>query len=156
MTSEHNLSPYTLDTAVNEQNDDFITAQLVAFNEAHTTALPVEVRDPQPLHLYARDAAGAIRAGLVGRTHAIPHWLEVSVIWVDEQARGQGIGSWLMREAEREAMDRGCHYARLATSDFQAPGFYEKLGYALYGRLDNCPPGETAFYFWKTLDESQG
>jgi ribosomal protein S18 acetylase RimI-like enzyme len=41
--------------------------------------------------------------------------------------------------------------ARLATSNFQAPGFYERLGYSLYGKLENCPPGETAYYYWKEL-----
>jgi GNAT superfamily N-acetyltransferase len=57
-----------------------------------------------------------------------------------------------MERAEREALRRGCHYARLATGNFQAPVFYQKLGYTLYGTLENCPPGETVFYFWKKLD----
>lgn len=29
----------------------------------------------------------------------------------------------------------------------------QKLGYILYGTLENCPPGETAFYLWKNLDQ---
>jgi ribosomal protein S18 acetylase RimI-like enzyme len=47
--------------------------------------------------------------------------------------------------------DNGCRYARLATGNYQAPAFYQKLGYTLYGTLEHCPPGETAFYFWKLL-----
>lgn len=35
------------------------------------------------------------------------------------------------------------------------PGFYERLGYSLYGKLEKCPPGETVYYYWKELaDES--
>lgn len=46
-----------------------------------------------------------------------------------------------------------CRYARLATSDYQAPAFYRKLGYQLYGQLENCPAGETVYYFYKELLE---
>ncbi len=60
-----------------------------------------------------------------------------------------------MRAAEMEAVARGCQYARLATSDYQAPGFYAKLGYAQNGMLENCPPGETVYYFWKRLRSEQ-
>ena len=73
------------------------------------------------------------------------------MIWVDETLRRQGFGRQLLERAEKEARMRDCRYARLATSDYQAPGFYQKLGYTLYGQLENCPPGETAYYFWKDL-----
>lgn len=56
-----------------------------------------------------------------------------------------------MLHAEQEALRRGCHYARLATSDYQAPEFYPKLGFILYGQLAYCPPGESVTYFWKPL-----
>ncbi len=56
-----------------------------------------------------------------------------------------------MKRAEEEARRRGCLYARLATSTFQAPGFYEKLGYVLYGRLEDCPPSDTSLYYRKDL-----
>lgn len=154
MTQEYPLDKYIFDHQVNEQREDFVTEQLVSFNLAHTTAQPVEPHEPLPLHLYALDATGAIRGGLVGRTHAIPQWLEISIIWVDEQVRRQGLGQKLMEEAEREAYERGCRYARLATSNFQAPSFYERLGYSLYGKLENCPPGETVYYYWKEFSDS--
>lgn len=73
---------------------------------------------------------------------------------VDEQVRRQSLGRRLMEEAEREALLRGCHYARHATGNYQAPGFYERLGYTLYGKLENCPPSETVYYYWKELPDS--
>ena len=56
-----------------------------------------------------------------------------------------------MERVEHEACQRGCRYARLASSDFQSPEFYQKLSYTLYRKLDTCPPGETVFYFQKEL-----
>jgi ribosomal protein S18 acetylase RimI-like enzyme len=77
--------------------------------------------------------------------------LEISVIWIEERLRQHGLGRRLMEQAEHVAVERGCQYARLATSNFQVSLFYQKLGYGLYGTLDNCPPGETVFYLWKKL-----
>ena len=151
MEREANQEHYTFDSTVNEEREDYITKGLVAFNLAHSKAYTDEQYSPQPLHLYVLNSAGTVLGGLVGRTHSIPFWLEVSIIWVDEQVRHQGLGRQLMGRAEHEARSRGCRYARLATSDYQAPEFYQGLGYKLYGKLENCPPGETVFYFWKEL-----
>ncbi|HEY7347073.1 MAG TPA: GNAT family N-acetyltransferase [Ktedonobacterales bacterium] len=142
---------YVFDQRVSEQREDYLTSQLVAFNQTHSTVLSIERHDLLPLHIYVLDRAGAVLGGVVGRTHAIPLWFEISVIWIEERLRHQGLGRELLRQAEQEAYQRGCRYARLATSNFQAPAFYEKMGYMLYGTLENCPPGETVFYFWKRL-----
>ncbi|SRR5579885_3001821 len=154
MPEEEQQDDYIFDQAVNEQREDWLTSQLVAFNLAHSTALPIEHVEPSLLQVYVLDRAGAVLGGVVGRTHAIPAWLEISMIWVDERLRQQGLGRRLMEQAEREAYQRGCRYARLATSNFQAPAFYQKLGYVLYGTLENCPPGETVFYYWKQLGQA--
>lgn len=128
-----------------------ITRRLVAYNRAHAAEQAPAPEAPRPLHVFAHTPENAVVGGLVGRTHAIPFWLEVSILWVDEPYRRQGIGQRLMEQAEREALRRGCRYARLATSDYQAPAWYPTLGYIAYGRLEDCPPGETATYFWKPL-----
>ena len=151
MEREENRDQYVFDSTVSEEREDYITNQLVAFNLAHSTAFSVGQHDPLPLHLYVLDSAEVVLGGLVGRTHSIPFWLEISIIWIDEHVRHQGLGRQLMERAEHEARERGCKYARLATSDFQAPTFYQKLGYTLYGTLENCPPGEAVFYLRKEL-----
>lgn len=151
MTREENQDQYVFEQTVSEQREDYLTNQLVAFNQTHSTALPIEHSDPLPLHLFVLDRTGTVLGGLVGRTHTIPLWFEISVIWIEERLRHQGLGRQLLRQAEQEAYQRGCHYARVATSNFQGPAFYQKQGYLLYGTLENCPPGETVFYFWKKL-----
>lgn len=75
----------------------------------------------------------------------------IDIIWVDEQYRGQGLGSILLGDVEREAMEKGCHLVQLDTFDFQAKGFYEKNGYSVFGILEDCPKGHIRYYLKKTL-----
>lgn len=153
--NEEFLNQYTFDQAISTEREEYLTNQLVAFNQSHSTAIPGKHVDPSPLQISLLDATGTVVGGLVGRTHMIPQWLEISIIWIDESLRKHGLGRRLMEEAEREARQRGCSYARLATSNFQAPDFYQKLGYILYGKLENCPPGENVFYLWKQLKQKK-
>ena len=55
------------------------------------------------------------------------------------------------KEVEEEAKAAGCYMAQLDTFDFQAPGFYEKQGYEIFGTLTNAPKGHTHYYMKKTL-----
>jgi ribosomal protein S18 acetylase RimI-like enzyme len=122
---------------VDSAREDYITGQLVEFNRASTTALVVPESTPLPLQITILDPDQNIVGGLIGRMHAIPQWLEVTVIWVDAAVRGQGLGQRLMAEAEHAAWQRRCRFARAITSNFQAPGFYSRLSYELYGGVRN-------------------
>jgi ribosomal protein S18 acetylase RimI-like enzyme len=140
-----------------EARNSYVMDQLRAFNQARSPAPGAEAPAPPPavpIEIYVLDSEQTVIGGLIGRTHSIPYWLEISVLWVHEASRGQGLGRQLVQQAEQEAAQRDCRYARLATSDFQAPGFYEKLGYVRYGVLENCPPGVTVHYFQKDLTRS--
>jgi ribosomal protein S18 acetylase RimI-like enzyme len=59
-----------------------------------------------------------------------------------------------MKKAEEIAANRGCLGIRLDTFSFQAPGFYEKLGYRIFGRLANHPKGHERIYYFKELPDS--
>lgn len=121
-----------------------IAAPLVRFNEAQ--AGPSGYR---PLVLALRDAAGAVQGGLWG--HTAFGWLFVQLLVVPEGQRRAGLGRRLMALAEAEALQRGCHGAWLDTHEFQARGFYEKLGYTAFGRLDDYPAGQARIFFRKRL-----
>lgn len=106
-------------------------------------------RDGRLLAVFARDASGAIRAGLSGYT-----WggcAEVKLLWVREAERHAGLGSALLREAEREARARGCTRVLLATHDFQAPAFYARHGYTVCGEMPDYPSGHSQIFLQKTL-----
>ena len=114
---------------------------LLAFIRAKTDQVPV------PLAVLVRDEAGAVMGGLTGRTTAA--WLYVELFWLPEALRGTGLGTRLMLAAEAEAVQRGCIGAHLDTYDYQAPGFYRKLGYEVFGSIEDHPPGHTRFWMRK-------
>jgi ribosomal protein S18 acetylase RimI-like enzyme len=59
-----------------------------------------------------------------------------------------------MELAEREAVARGCRHAFLDTMDYQAPDFYQKLGYQIAGKLDDWDShGHAQFLFTKQLSQ---
>ena len=73
---------------------------------------------------------------------------------MDEQARRQQLGRRLVTAMEAEATRRGCHSAYLDTFSYQARPFYEKLGYEVFGTLENYPPGHQRFYMRRCLVET--
>ena len=95
-----------------------------------------------------RDARGRTRAGLVASVWA--GWLYIDNLWVADGWRGRGLGARLMARAEREAVRRGCGSAWTDTFSFQAPGFYRKLGYKVFGTLD-VPRGQRRYFLRKRL-----
>jgi ribosomal protein S18 acetylase RimI-like enzyme len=42
-------------------------------------------------------------------------------------------------------------FTYLDTFDCQAPGFYEKLGFKVFGKLEDYPPGHQRFYLMKLI-----
>jgi GNAT superfamily N-acetyltransferase len=104
---------------------------------------------PEYLVVSVRDSEGKVVGGLVGATYF--GWLQVHSVWLREDLRGQGYGTSLMEAAEREATQRGCTRAFLETLSFQALPFYEKLGYSVFSRLPDFPPGGARYALTKTL-----
>jgi len=77
--------------------------------------------------------------------------LHIDLLFLPESLRGSGLGRQLIQQAEDEAIARGCHAAWLDTFSFQAPGFYQRLGYAVFGVIEDYPPGHSRFFLKKTL-----
>jgi ribosomal protein S18 acetylase RimI-like enzyme len=102
--------------------------------------------------LIGRDDDGMVIAAALGETGR--GWLHVSVVWVEERSRGRRLGTQLVNAMEAEAIRRGCHGAYLDTFSYQARPFYEKLGYEVFGTLENYPPGHQRFYMRKRLGEA--
>ena len=102
----------------------------------------------QPLTIQVRQD-GVIVGGLIGRTGR--GWLMVEYLALPMAEQGAGLGRQLMAMAEAEAVRRGCTGAFLNTIQFQAPGFYQKLGYREFGRLPGDPPDLDRIWFTKTL-----
>lgn len=123
---------------------DAIVGPLVAYNTRQTGS-----NDYRPLVLTLHDDSAQIVGGLWGRTAF--RWLFVELLYVPDMLRGHGIGADLMSRAENEAVRRGCHAAWLDTFEFQARGFYERLGYSCFGELHDYPPGFARYFMKKAL-----
>jgi len=96
------------------------------------------------------DAAGEIIAGINGHT-----WggcCEIAHLWVHERYRGQGLGRALVHAAETEAVRRGCEQVVLMTHSFQAPAFYERLGYERKYDIEGRPRGYANIVYVRRLE----
>jgi GNAT superfamily N-acetyltransferase len=114
----------------------------------HAAALGLET-DWSPRWIIGRDKDKVVQAGI--RFVLAFEWLFVNWLWVADSYRKNGVGSQLMGGAEADARAHGCHGAYLDTFTFQAPKFYERLGYREFGRLNNFPPGHARIWFSKAL-----
>ncbi|QEL54498.1 GNAT family N-acetyltransferase [Chromobacterium paludis] len=121
-----------------------IGAPLAAYNESQ-----IGGRDYRPLVISVQNAAGEVEGGLWGYTCF--GWLYTQLLAAPAAARGQGLGQRLMEEAEAEARARGCANAWVDTHSFQAPGFYETLGYQRFAELEDYPPGHSRIFYRKRL-----
>ena len=65
----------------------------------------------------------------------------VDYLWTEEPYRGQGMGSTLLREAEREIKAHGGERVLVSAFDWQGIAFFEQNGYAVTGTLDDFPKG---------------
>jgi len=96
-----------------------------------------------------RNSEDEIVGGVIGATYW--DWLYINLMWVREDLRRQGYGRQLLEQAEALGRQRGARHAHLDTFTFQAPEFYQKLGYRMFGELHDCPPGHTRIYLVKDL-----
>jgi GNAT superfamily N-acetyltransferase len=92
---------------------------------------------------------GTTDGGLWGRISY--DWLFIELLGLPEALRGKGLGRALMQQAEAIAREAGCAGIWLDTYEFQARGFYEKLGYSLFGTLPDHPIGQQRFFLMKRL-----
>ncbi len=142
---------YTLTVTADPDSADVQTIEdgLMAYNLRH--APPENYRR---LVVLLRAEDGTLCGGIIGNTWW--DWLRIDVLWVDERVRGQGWGTSLMQAAEAEAIRRGCHHTFLDTMSFQALPFYLKLGYTVFGQLDDLPVGHSRYFLQKVLKPVTG
>jgi ribosomal protein S18 acetylase RimI-like enzyme len=121
-----------------------LLADLAGINEQSENASVV---------LAAHGEDGALIGGATGSTSY--GWLLVKTLWVAPSHRGTGLGRALMEEMEAAGRAHGCHAAWLDTSNGQAKAFYERLGYAVFGRLENAagqtPEGHCRWFMKREL-----
>ena len=135
-----------------EGDDELIAGKLNAVTDSMITF--EDTIEDELVVFKVTDSDGNIIAGC---NLYISSWrvADLDILWVDEKYRRQGIGSALIREAERTAREKGCRLMTLGTFDFQARPLYEKHGFTICGIIEDCPTkGHTHYDMIKRLDAS--
>jgi ribosomal protein S18 acetylase RimI-like enzyme len=124
--------------------ESFLAERIYEFN-SRTTG----IHDAAAVTASVEDESGRVIAAVTGHT-----WggtCQVTYLWVDETHRRRGLGRALLRAVEVEARRRRCAQVVLFTHSFQAPGFYEKHGYARNAAVDGYPAGHSQLLYVKHL-----
>lgn len=129
--------------------DAFLVDQIYELN-AKTTGF----HDGEVLAASIRSSIGDVIAAVTGHTWGGTCY--VAHLWVHESHRRDGLGRSLMAAVESEAKDRACTQVILATHSFQAPAFYERLGYEQQASIRDYPRGFSQLHYVKRLDVASG
>ena len=132
-----------------EGEDDLIEGKVNEFD--YSMAPPIPGVEEETHYLKITDDDGKIIAGLILRTDK---WkiAGLDILWVDGPYRRKGLGSALIKEAERIAREKDCYLMTVGTFDFQARPLYEKHGFKLCGTIENWPEGHCNYSLIKRLD----
>lgn len=134
------LNPLARDVAV-------VRNGLRAYNRQQTG--PMKRLD---IALLLCDADDKAVGGLTGT--AVLDWLFVEWLHVPAELRGKGHGTELMAAAEAFAREHGLIGMWLDTFSFQARPFYETLGFAVFGTLQDHPVGGARYFMQKRFDSA--
>jgi ribosomal protein S18 acetylase RimI-like enzyme len=140
---------FHLTAAPDEADLEAVDAGLHASNLAAADLAAV-----QPLAVFVRDGADALVGGLRARTWG--RAAEIQQLWVRPDLRRRGIGSRLLRMAERALVERGCTLAYLETFSWQAPALYCRCGFEVAAQFDGMPDGGIKYVMHKRLAAAAG
>ena len=134
-----------LTDTVDDRLETVIRDGLNAYNDEVTgysdrRPLVVTVKDPE---------TGEILGGATGRTSL--GMLYVELVYLPRHLRGTGLGTRILTMMEEEGRRRGCRTAMLFTISFQAPEFYRRLGWRVFGEIQCDPPGTSRVFLTKDL-----
>jgi len=127
--------------------EKYIRKQLNEYNMS--VAPPNQEYINKDLSLVLKDENNSVYGGLIGKIYRA--CLFIDILWIAESKRGLGYGKNLLEEGEQIAQKEGCSFIHLDTFSFQAPDFYRKNGYEIYGVLDLYSDGVKRFYLKKEL-----
>ena len=123
-------------------------AAIDAILDEHTLAVGLPVWQDQLV--FVAEEGGELVGGLAATINN--QWLHIDLLAVQRRARGRGIARRLIEEMELLARARGLVGIWLDTHGFQAPEFYPRFGYSMFGSMSDHPPGHTRLFFCKRLD----
>lgn len=98
---------------------------------------------------YIKDESQTILGGCSG--YIFYGSIYVDLLWVHEDLRGKNYGAQLMKHAEHLGKEKNCTMMTVSTMDFEARGFYEKLGFEVEFERKGFVKGHSMFFLKKDL-----
>jgi len=151
MSGANPFHPLTLDMNPTDQELDIVEAALENYSRDKTSGK--KEKSSIEINLVARNNEGQIAGGISASTEL--GLMNLEVLWVDPGFREMGLGQSLVSEAERQGREAGCQGSQTMTFDFQAPDFYQGLGYKLLGTYDGYPHGIKEFILGKRFSSTE-
>jgi GNAT superfamily N-acetyltransferase len=105
---------------------------------------------PLSILAYENDA---LVGGLTGVIHW--RWLYIRHFWINERARGRGLGRALIERARTTMEARGGAGVYLDTFDTGAATFYERCGFRRFGAIADFPPGHQRVFLCMNLSGTE-
>lgn len=99
---------------------------------------------------FLRDKTNTIQGGCHGSMYY--GCLYIDLLWIDEPFRGTQWGTRLMRSAEELGKANGCLFSTVNTMDWEALGFYQKLGYDIEYQRSGYLHDSTLYFLKKEFD----
>ena len=95
------------------------------------------------------DQAGSFLAGVIADVHKGVYGY-IDAVFVEEPLRRQGLGTYLLREAEKLAKENGTPMLLTNAGDWNVD-FFKKNGYLLRGELKDVPRGHDCYELYKMI-----
>ena len=126
--------------------DQKIIDQLRVALDAYNTSI-TNKGDRNSIYIYVEDENGNLIGGIYGKIAW--NWLYIDLLWVHPNHRNNGFGTQLIKAIEKEAQKSSVYSYHLRTTSFQAPIFYQKLGYQICGEIEDLLPNYTTYFLKK-------
>ncbi|WP_413497304.1 GNAT family N-acetyltransferase [Carnobacterium maltaromaticum] len=130
-----------------KKNQEMLSTLLENYSQSQNKNIPVF--EKKEISLAAYDGATFL-GGITGEIF----WnhLHVSLLAIHPDNQKGGVGSRLLEQIELIARENNCTLILLETMSWQAPKFYPKHGYTLFGTVEDYPiKGEAQYSFQKRL-----
>ncbi|MFX1341160.1 MAG: GNAT family N-acetyltransferase [Promethearchaeota archaeon] len=148
MNNNQHFNRFAIITNPSKEEIELVKKGLEEHNKKHPNG---ELDIPTPdISLILKNKDGQIIGGVI--TSMLVGVMHLEVLWVAKKHRRKGYGRALVLEAERIGKKKGYTASQTWTFSFQAPEFYQSIGYKVLGIFDGYIGGITEYVLMKRLD----
>jgi len=144
------MTKKTFTIIVNEIQDEKALTDISVIKQNMFKYNAQHIRGYKKISIFIKDKSNnSTKGGLSAYFQSGVMFIETVI--VDKKERLRGWGTKLLEKAEEIAIENKCNCIYLDTFTFQALGFYKKLGYKTFSKLDDYDDGIVLYWMKKVL-----